>query len=68
MNNRDSSTDLLGIDETLIIQTVPLQESKYKGKADIDIAPLNNSWNYYLLSVLLNHFPSFHMDSDNVFR
>ena len=46
MNNRDSYTDLLGINETLILQILSLQESRYKGKVDIDITPLNNSWNY----------------------
>lgn len=66
--NRDSSTDLLGINETLILQTLPLQESRYKAKADIDINPLNNSWNYKLLAVLLNQLPVFHVDPDNGFR
>ncbi len=68
MNNRDSSTDLLGINETLVLQTLPLQESRYKAKADINITPLNNSWNYKLLTVLLNQLHTFHIDPDNGFR
>lgn len=64
MNKRDSSIDPHCIDETLIFQTFPLKESRYKSKADIDINPLNNSWNYKLPTVLLNQLPSFHMDSD----
>lgn len=68
MIDRDSSTDLLSIDDTLIFKTEPMQECRYKGKADIIFTPINNSWSYKLLLVLLNQLPSWLIDPDNGYR
>lgn len=68
MFNKDASTDLTGIEDTLILQTIPMQDSRYKTRADIDFVPLNNSWTYKILTVFLNQLAAWRIDPDNGIR